>query len=371
MQKEKEKIDFKFIVIIGAAAIITAAVIITLIIIFSGGSEIKSEPEPDEIQIINVGLLTTTDGIKSNAAAKILSALKDGEFSKYIKVDYFEPFAIEDYLPGLESLARTGHTLIFCAGAELTEAVLTQAVQNSDICYVIMGYIPETAGELPENVIGVIYDVYEAVYLTGIIAANTTRTNKLGIIIGENTPEQNKYATAFYAGVLSENPEIEISGFYMTSFPDSANFAQSIANQMYSDRNDIIFSGAGKADIGVAVSAYSKNLYAICIDFDLSGGDMLESILVSAVIDYNIITHDLIRKYLGKEFNGGKIIQRGIKEGDVDIIIPDNEAANQIISENTINKTETAKQKIIDGSVKIPDNETDLLKAFPEINFMK
>ena len=44
---------------------------------------------------------------------------------------------------------------------------------------------------------------------------------------------------------------------------------------------------------------------------------------------------------------------------------------NAPASEDTINKAETAKQKIIDGSIKVPVDETELMKIFPGISFMK
>jgi basic membrane protein A len=229
-----------------------------------------------------------------------------------------------------------------------------------------MDYIP-TAIELPKNVIGICFNVYEAIYLTGIIAADTTQSGKIGVIIGENIPAWNIYAAAFYSGVLAEKIDLEIRGIYVGS-AENIDLAQSIANQMYVNKNDILFAGTGEANTGVVKSAKNKDKYVICSDIDLSTNDVPGNVLVSAVKKYDTTAHKLIRKYADGELRGGEMLKLGLKEDGVGILIPNRELP---ISAETLEKVEAIKEKIIDGTIKIPSDEIELLEIFPEIDFMK
>jgi len=347
-------------------------IILFIIIIATGliscGDTIKYTFE-SKMSRIKIGLMTTApDGIKNNVAAELLNILLDDMFSNEIIVDYLEPKTAADYQPNLESFARSGYELIFCTGTGLTDAVCIQAKRNPDIRYIIIDCLQE-AIEFPKNVLGIRFNIYEAVYIAGIIAANTTQADKIGIIIDENIPVKSAYAAAFYAGILSQGKtNLEINGLYMDTIKSDADFAHAIANQLYAERHDIIFTVANNANIGVVESARNKDLYAICSDIDLSNNDIPGNVLASAVKNYNIIVHDLIREYLNNSFKGGETLILGLKENGVDIKIPN---CKLPVSDETLNKIENAKEKIINGLIKIPSDENELLKDFPEINFMK
>ena len=317
---------------------------------------------------IKAGLMTTSEGLKNTAAAKLWDILQDNEIfaGDIFETNYLEPQTADNYQSNLESFARSGYKLILCAGAELTGAALAQAARNSDICYIIIDYIP-TAAELPKNVVGVSFNISEAVYLTGIIAADVTQRSKIGVVIGEDVPSQNEYAAAFYAGVLAERADIEIKGTY-TGYGSGADFAQSIANQMYANKTDIIFAGTGSANTGILESARRRDLYMICSEIDLSEDrEVPGNVLVSAVKYYDKVIYDLVIKYIDGELKGG-YLKFGLKENGVGIIIPNDKLP---VSEETLNKTETAKMKIIEGSLKIPSNGEELLRDFPKTEFMK
>jgi len=345
------------------------AVILALSIIIAGDTlnttapVIGGDAPADADTRVKVGLITTADGISAETAASLLSVLRGVEFSDEITADYIEPYAAADYFSSLDVLLRTEHRLIFCADAELTGAVRAHAERNPDISYVIINYLPETEA-LPENVIGIGHAVHEAAYLAGVFAANVTRTNRIGIIIGENTPERNAYAAAFYAGALSEKGGAEITGVYINTMRN-ADLAQSAANQIYANLADIIFTGAGMADMGVLAAARYRNLYAATADgVFTSAGDA--NILIAADKKYDIVKK-LIRDYLNGSFIGGETVMLGIKEGAVEILLPN----ALVFGDAALERLESAKNGIISGAVKIPQNESELLNDFPDVNFMR
>ena len=350
----------------------TAKQIVVFLIVIATGLICGNTVTVKEIEIdfirIKAGLMTTSEGLKNVTAAKLWEILQDdGIFSGDIfETNYLEPQTAGSYQSNLESFARSGYKLILCAGAELTDAALAQAEKNSDICYIIIDYIP-TAAILPKNVVGVGFSIGEAVYLTGIIAADVTQRGKIGVIIGDDVPSQNECAAAFYAGVLAERADTEIDGIYMGA-GKGADFAQSIANQMYANKSDIIFAGAGSANTGIMESARRRDLYMICGDADLSDErEVPGNVLVSAVKHYDTVIYDLVAKYIDGELKGG-YLKFGLKENGVGIIIPNDKLP---VSEETLNKTEAAKMKIIEGALTIPYDREELLKDFPETKFMK
>jgi basic membrane protein A len=349
-----------------------AAVVLVLSFILAGDtlldmmtvSDVTDDALADEDNRVKVGLITTTEGISAETALNLLTVLRSEAFSDEIIADYIEPYSAADYSGDMEVLLRTGHRLIFCAGAELTGAVRAQAVRNPDICYVIINYLPE-AEPLPENVIGIGYAVHEAAYLAGVFAANVTNTNRIGVIIGENTPARNAYAAAFYAGALSEKGSVDITGVY-TNTMQNAGSAQSAANQIYANLADIIFTSAGIADMGVLAAARNRNLYAATADSVLiSAGDSAH-ILIAAEKKYDVVKK-LIRDYLDGSFKGGEAVTLGLKEGAIEILLP-----NALVFDGSaLSRLESVKNDIISGAVKIPYNESELLNYFPGVNFMR
>ena len=311
---------------------------------------------------VKVGLMTTIDGIGGEPAGILLKMLRGEAFADKIRVDYIEPASAADYLSDLGAFSRSGYELIFCAGSDLTGAVRAQALRNPDIFYVITDYIPEQE-PLPENITGIAYDIYGAAYLAGAAAANITRTNKIGVIIGENNPVGTAYAAAFYSGALSEKDDIIISGVYIDTMSD-ADLAQSVANQIYANRADVIFTSAGKADTGVLAAAQSARLYAAAADSVLSSADEL-NILISAVKKYEII-EELLRDYLAGSLKGGEIFTLGLKDDGIEIKLSNAISADP----DNLSRHENAKNKIINGAVKIPYNKSELLEKFPGIDFM-
>jgi basic membrane protein A len=304
---------------------------------------------------LRVGLMTTTEGIGNATAAELLKTLRGEAFTHELRVDYLEPAAASDYIYDLEALIRTGYELIFCVGAELTEAVRIQAAQYPDIRYIILDYLPETEA-LPENVIGVSYDVYGAAYLAGAAAANTTQTGRLGVIIGEDTPVQTAYAAAFYAGVFSQRDDIIITGVYIGTMED-AGLALSVANQMYANRADIIFTSAGEADAGVLAAARSERLYAAAADSVLAYMGDTANILVAAAKKYDIF-EEIVRNYMNGGFNGGESFSFGLQNGGVELFLSDDISSGRF---------ESIKEKITACTVKIPYNESELLSVYPSI----
>ena len=69
---------------------------------------------------------------------------------------------------------------------------------------------PWKKGEHPDNVYSYFGYIDECQYLSGIVAGNTTKTNKLGFVAAKPIPQVRRNINAFLLGARSVNPKAEV-----------------------------------------------------------------------------------------------------------------------------------------------------------------
>ncbi len=138
------------------------------------------------------------------------------------------------------------------------------------------------------NVGSVTVSTYGASYLAGVLAVQQTEEGIIGIIIGQRTPVTDEYLAGFSRGVYSLDGSRKVRAEYLAS--DSTGFnnpllAREVAEKMYSENCDVIFSIAGKSNPGVVAAAEESDRYVILGDTVYEGpstGVLLASVYTSA-----------------------------------------------------------------------------------------
>jgi len=113
-----------------------------------------------------------------------------------------------------------------------------------------------------------------ASFLAGVLAANETKSGKIGVIAGKDANVISSFIDGFTAGVNQKNSSVRVYISYLAcddSGFDMPDTAGEIAEQMYANGTDIILVAAGGSDIGVIYAAKRlPGLSVIGVDADKS-----------------------------------------------------------------------------------------------------
>ncbi|MCR4425303.1 MAG: BMP family ABC transporter substrate-binding protein [Firmicutes bacterium] len=185
------------------------------------------------------------------------------------EIAYVESRTPSDYEPNLAMMARSGYDMVWAIGFLMADALEKVAPQFPNTKFGIIDFAYDDAkyaGPL-KNVMGVVYKEEEGSFLVGVIAAMTTKTNRVGFLGGMQFPLIEKFEAGFKAGVWKVNPSITILTNYAGSFNDPAK-GKTIALSMFRQRCDVIYHASGGTGIGMIEAAKENGFWAIGVDSD-------------------------------------------------------------------------------------------------------
>ena len=284
---------------------------------------------------------------------------KEHNLSKDKGFTYFQSTSEADYANNLQQAAGS-YNLIFGVGFALHNAVEEAAKEHSDLNYVL---IDDVIKDQKNNVVSVTFADNESAYLAGVAAAKTTKTKQVGFVGGIESEVISRFEAGFKAGVASVDSSIKVQVDYAGSFGDNAK-GKTIAAAQYAAGADVVYQVAGGTGAGVFAEAKSLNesrpenekVWVIGVDRDqvaegkYTSKDGKESnfVLVSTLKQVGTTVKDIANKAEKGEFPGGQVIVYSLKDKGVDLAVTN-------LSEEGKKAVESAKAKILDGSVKVPE----------------
>ena len=168
-----------------------------------------------------------------------------------------------------------------------------------------------------DNIASYDFKAQEGAFLAGILAAMTTKTDKVGCVMGMDIPPVRAYEAGFRAGIeavnLREGRAVEYFGVTVGDFNDPSR-GKSLAQGVIGRGCDIILQLAGNTGLGVIEAAKeAEGVYAIGADMDqdaLAPGKILTSILKRI----DVAVFEAIRDVQDGTFKKGHYLV-GIAEG--------------------------------------------------------
>ena len=282
---------------------------------------------------------------------------KEHNLSKDKGFTYFQSTSEADYANNLQQAAGS-YNLIFGVGFALHNAVKDAAEEHTDLNYVLIDDVIKDK----KNVASVTFADNESAYLAGVAAAKTTKTKQVGFVGGMESEVISRFEAGFKAGVASVDSSIKVQVDYAGSFNDNAK-GKTIAAAQYAAGADVVYQVAGGTGAGVFAEAKSLNesrpesekVWVIGVDRDqeaegkYTSKDGKESnfVLVSTLKQVGTTVKDISNKAEKGEFPGGQVIVYSLKDKGVDLAVTN-------LSEEGKKAVESAKAKILDGSVKVP-----------------
>jgi basic membrane protein A len=206
--------------------------------------------------------------------------------------------------------------------------------------------------DLP-NVQSVVFKEQEGSFLVGVMAAQASKTGKVGFVGGMDIPLIRKFQCGYEQGAKYANPKVEVygnmTGTTGAAWNDPARGGE-LAKAQFAKGADVVFAAAGGTGTGVYQAAKDSGKLAIGVDSNqnhLQPGTMLTSMLKRVdVAVYNV----------AKGHKPGLSVL-GLKEGGVDYAMDENNA--KLVTADMKKRVETAKSDIISGKIKVADYMAD------------
>ena len=294
---------FKKIATLAMATVVSASLLVGC----SGNNESASDDK------ITVAMITDVAGVNDQSFNQSAwEGLQKAEKELGIEVKYLESKQDSDYATNIETLVDEDVDLILGVGMKLADAIKEGSELYPDQNFVLVDEEIDAS-----NVKNILFKAEESAYLAGLIAGKTTKTNNVGFIGGMELPVIDTFKYGYMAGVKAANPDAKVQAQYANSFTDQAK-GKAIANQMYSNGADIVFTCGGDVGTGAIEAAKENGKYAIGVDRDQS--DLApQNVLTSAIKRVDAGVFETVKSYVNGTFEGGTTTTYGLEENAVGV----------------------------------------------------
>ena len=295
-------------------------------------------------KVMKVGLLTPGSINDSGWNAIAYEGLKRIEREERAEISHQVTKTPSEFEEGFRSYGARGFDLAFGHGFEFQDAALAAGREYPNTIF-----ITTSGSSVAPNVSPMVFQLEQATYLLGIVAARESKTGKAGVIGGIKLPSIQGTFTAFKAGAQSVNPKFQVSEVYTGNF-DDVGAAKLATQSLIRSGADFIFHQANEAGRGVFQACSEGKVR--CFGSNKNQNDLAPDVIVaSAVLDVPAAFARMAKLVKNKEFKPG-IQYLGENEGIVSVVWNDKLKAN--ISPATIAAVEDADKRIRDGSLTVP-----------------
>lgn len=250
--------------------------------------------------------------------------------------------------PALRTFAERGYALVFGIGFAQVDAIKKVAPQFPNTRFAIVDGIVEGP-----NVESLMFAEHEGSYLVGYLAGLMTKSNKIGFIGGMDIALIRRFQMGYEAGAKAANPKIETIVNYVgvnSSAWANPTRGKELGLAQYGRGVDVVFAAAGASGLGVFDAAEEKKSFVIGVDSNqnsIKPGRVATSMLKRV----DTAVFNAIKNQVEGKFTPGTH-SFGLKDKGIDYAV---DVHNEKLIEPYKVKLEEVRQKIISGSIRVPD----------------
>jgi basic membrane protein A and related proteins len=304
---------------------------------------IDRQPSPDATPF-RVGLLTPGSINDGGWNAIAYEGLQRCRNELGAEVSHQETKTPAEMVEGFRAYGAKGFDVAFGHGFEYQDPARTAAAEFPNTVFIT------TSGTtvLP-NVSPMRFELEEATYLLGVIAARESRTGKAGLIGGINLPSIASTFKAFTAGAKSVDPNFDVREIYTGNF-DDLGAARLATLSLVNAGADFILHQANEAGRGVFQACQERKVR--CFGSNKNQNELAPDVIVaSAVLDVPGAITKMATSVKNKEFKPGPQ-NFGMNEGVVTLAW--NDALKGQVKPETVAEVARLEQEIKAGRLKVP-----------------
>jgi basic membrane protein A len=266
-----------------------------------------------------------------------------------VELEVADNAGYEDISPILRELSTTGGAEFIVAQASGYNTTAPDVAAQTGVPALVWDN-PEA--NQPETSANAGTASQEGAYLAGVLAARTTKSGTLGIVISADDTNWNKQAGGFVAGARSVDPQIEIEFAQIgpAGYADTAG-GRRVTEAVIADGADVVFGMGDGSSFGMlqAVEAADDVSFIDVIGDKTSIDD--QGVLLSSVLwSFDGLYADAIED-IGNGTFGEEGYELDLENGGISLLRTD------LIDDETWSEIEDIKQQIIDGEIKVPLTE--------------
>jgi len=268
-----------------------------------------------------------------------------------------ESVSATDFDPNIASFVDQGDcNLIVTVGFLLGDATQASAEANPDQNYAIVDFAYDPA---IDNVQGLLFQIDQAAFLAGVIAADQTQTGVVGTFGGIPIPPVTDFMEGFAQGVAyfnaSNGTDVTVLGWdidaqdgLFTGNFDSLEDGRAFAENLADEGADIILPVAGPVGLGSAALVQERGLRLIGVDADWTqtAAEFDDVILTSILKNIDVAVLDAATAV--NDGTTGPVLLSTLESGGVGVA-PVTNAWNE--GTGLDEALETISAGIIDGSI--------------------
>lgn len=302
----------------------------------SNTTTVEKEPEH------KIGILLSDSGLGdesfNDSALRGLEKARD-EFG--ILFDYRE--APDGNLEEpLTELIEEDNDVIIGLGFTAKEALEKMAKKYPEQQFILVDEVSEL-----DNVISITFKEQEGSFLVGMVAAMTSKSDKIGFIGGVDVPVIHHFKAGFIQGVHYVKPEAEVFVDFAGTFGD-AELGKNLALGQINKGADFIYPAAGFTGFGALQAAQENKAFAAGVDSDQFF--VAEKAVVSSMLkNVDKAVYDIAKMLKENGKIDASSFQLGLAEQGVGLA----EIRIASLTPEQQKAIEDATEKIISGQIKV------------------
>jgi basic membrane protein A and related proteins len=312
----------------------------------SSGGGGGTDTQKSEKKVANFAIVTPEKGTDYGWNQQSIEAAKKIASDRGVKVDVADNSGYEDVTPILRELATGDADFIIAQASGYNTAAPDVSTQTE---------VPSLIWDNPEAAQPGLVANAEAQgqgggYLAGVLAANTTKSGTLGIVISADDTNWNRMAGGFVKGAQSVKPDIKIrlAQIGQAGYADTAG-GKRVTEQVIADGADVIFGMGDGSSFGMIQAVEGADGVKF---IDVIGdktkidkkGVLLSSVLWNFDVLFNQAIDDIDAGTFGKTNYALDLDNKGISLLQTDQI--DDKAWAEV---------EKAQEAIVAGDVQVPE----------------
>lgn len=258
----------------------------------------------------------------------------------------------------LEAAAKDGAEIVVAIGFEFNDMLPDVAPNYPDTKFLVIDSCP--FDKLKPNIFCSVFREWEASFLTGVEAALTTKTGKVGAISALDIPFLHRYTDGFIQGAKHAKPDVQVSPTLWVGgnnpFSDPARGQQRAAAMVAENTDRVLAAGAGSN--GGIFKAMEDLPGAMAFGVDVNQCLQAPGVVMDNIEKKTDIAVELAVKGI-KAGNQPQIVALGLSEGGMALTgLADNVADSKCTIADypdVIAKVKEIRDQIVGGSLKLED----------------